>query len=178
MKRNNQNILTLGGFLRSSEPILFRSPISESPLVITQSLFEDAGLERSCSGHQTQPQRIWVAKLISVLETLPPSEPNVGCNSHGTISDMSIKSLVNVKQRFIIRLKENMRVWEEIRGPRRKIRKTISFIPDQVLLLGNNDAVTFSPVCRSLPAFCPKWREQMSLYLIWILCPAVAFLGN
>lgn len=163
MKRNNQNILTLGGFLRSSEHILCRSPISESPLVVTQSLFEDAGLEQSCSGHQTGPQRIWEAKLISVLETLPPSEPKVGYNSHGTISDMSIKSWVNVKQRFIIRLKENIRVWEKIRGPRRKVRKIISFTPGQALPLDHNDVTTFSPECQSLPAFCPKWREQMSL---------------
>lgn len=45
-----------------------------------------------------------------MLEALPHSEPDVGYNSHRAVSGISIKPLVNVEQRFIIRLKENMYV--------------------------------------------------------------------
>ena len=97
---------------------------------VTQSLFKDAGSGKSRSGHQTQPQRIWVAKLIFLLEALSHSEPNMDYNSRRAISGIAIKPLVNVEQRFIIRLKDNICVWEAVKAQEDKsVKPSPLFLP-------------------------------------------------
>lgn len=67
-------------------------------------------------------------------------------NSYKTTSGKSIKPLVNVQQRFIVRIKKNRGVREGVKDLRRRVNKTIPFILSQVLPLDNKDVIISNSV--------------------------------